>query len=405
MRRLTAVVAATVLVAGGAAGCGKSGSDDGSETASSGGGGGTTTVETVERTTRVEVLKKAPTKGQAAFDPAGIYEREGQGVVTIIATGLRTTSPGGDEEGGSGLGSGFVLDEQGYIATNAHVITAGEGAKIAKAKGVFVRFGDGNQVPAKIIGFDPFSDVGLIKVDPSGLRLRPLPLGSTQDLQVGEPVAAIGSPFGEERSLSIGIISALDRSISSLTGFQTSGAIQTDAAINRGNSGGPLLDADGEVLGINSQIRTESGDSSGVGFAVSVDTVRRSLEQLRETGRVRYAYLGVSTARIYPQLADRFKLSTRGAWVQTVVEDGPADKAGIEAGDDEVKFQEQEWRVGGDVILAVDGEKIRREDDLSQQIADNQPGDEVTLLLGRDGKRREVRVRLGERPLDAPRRG
>ncbi|HSD80202.1 MAG TPA: trypsin-like peptidase domain-containing protein, partial [Solirubrobacteraceae bacterium] len=259
-----------------------------------GGGDGGTTTQTVERRTRVEVLpgpsgSARTSRGATRFDPAAIYRRESPGVVTVISAGLQ-----GDPAATGGLGSGFVVSGAGEIATNAHVVTSGTGRAIRAADRVYVRFKDRNQVPARIVGFDPFADVALLRVDPAGLTLRPLPLGSTRDLVVGSPVAAIGSPFGEEQSLSVGVISATDRSIESLTGFATTGAVQTDAAVNKGNSGGPLLDAGGRVLGINSQIRTDTGEGSGVGFAVPVDVVRRSLQQLRRDGRVRYAYLGVA---------------------------------------------------------------------------------------------------------------
>ena len=250
-------------------------------------------------TTKVEVLEQAG-KSEGGFDPRGIYERESPGVVPSSPPGSRRPAATGTA---AGLGSGFVISGDGEIATNAHVVTSGEGAAIRKASSVFVRFADGNQVPAQVKGFDPFADVALLKIDPEGLTLRPLPLGSTKDLHVGAPVAAIGSPFGEEQSLSVGVISALDRSIQSLTGFDTIGAIQTDAAINHGNSGGPLLDGRGRVLGINAQIQTSTGDGSGVGFAVPADAVRRSLAQLRRDGRARYAYLGVASVAVYPQLA------------------------------------------------------------------------------------------------------
>ena len=366
-----------------------------------GGGGGARTVSAQTTTTRVEVLEDS---GHAQtgriFDPSAIYRRESPGVVTIISTGL---GGGGDQ---SGLGSGFVISGNGEIATNAHVVTSGEGAAIRKADQVFVRFKDDNQVPAKIVGFDPFSDVALLRVDPAGLTLRPLPLGSSADLAVGAPVAAIGSPFGEDQSLSIGVISALDRSIESLTGFATPGAIQTDAAINHGNSGGPLLDARGRVLGINAQIQTTSGEGSGVGFAVSVDTVKRSIGQLRRDGRARYAYLGVSTSPLYPQLAQNFNLPVQhGAWVQSVTPGGPSDRAGLRAGDHAERFQDSDYRVGGDVIVAVGGHPIREEDDVAKALVQLAPGTDVDLQVMRDGKRRTVRVKLGERPLDAPRAG
>jgi S1-C subfamily serine protease len=340
--------------------------------------------------------------GANGFDPEGIYERESPGVVTIISAGLKSeTGAGGGDSGG--LGSGFVISKKGEVATNAHVVTSGEGAKISEAKRVYVRFSDGNQVDAKVVGFDPFADVALLKIDPDHLKLRALPLGSTKGLKVGAPVAAIGSPFGEEQSLSIGVISATERSIDSLTGFSTSGAIQTDAAINHGNSGGPLLDADGDVLGINSQIRTESGDGTGVGFAVPVDAVKRSIEQLRKNGEVHYAYLGVSSRALYPQVAEHFKLPVdEGVWVQEVPKAGPAADAGIRAGTDDVKFQELPWTDGGDIIVGVDDTKVKDDADLAQALLPFSPGDTVKLKIYRDGQPMTVDVKLGERPLSAP---
>jgi 2-alkenal reductase len=390
-RRLFAAAAVTALVA---AGCG--------------GGDKARTVSSQTTTTRVEVLEGTSSDGHAgtarSFDPSSIYQRESAGVVTIISTGLGDTNGGGN--GQSGLGSGFVISGKGEIATNAHVVTSGEGAAIHKADQVFVRFKDDNQVPAQIIGFDPFSDVALLRVDPGGLTLRPLPLGSARDLAVGSPVAAIGSPFGEDQSLSVGVISALDRSIQSLTGFDTVGAIQTDAAINHGNSGGPLLDARGRVLGINAQIQTTSGEGSGVGFAVSVDTVKRSLNQLRRDGKARYSYLGVTTAPVFPQLAQQFKLPVdHGAWVQGVTPGGPADRAGLRAGDQRERFQDSGYVVGGDVIVSVGGHEVRQPDDVAQALVQLAPGTDVDLQVMRDGRRKTLRVKLGERPLDAPRAG
>jgi S1-C subfamily serine protease len=361
---------------------------------------GTSTGETrtVERSTRVEVVKES---GEAeGFDPEGIYRREGAGVVTIISAGLP-----GETGQGAGQGSGFVINADGEIVTNAHVVTSGEGRAIRKAENVYVRFEDGNQVPARIVGFDPFSDVALLKIDPAGLTLRPLPLGSSNGVAVGAPVAAIGSPFGEEQSLSVGVVSALDRDIQSLTGFETTGAVQTDAAINRGNSGGPLLDARGRVLGINAQIRTTSGESSGVGFAIPVDTVKRSIDQLRSSGRARYAYLGVATAALYPQLAERLDLPVKqGALVQEVTEGGPADEAGLRAGEDTVRFQEREYTTGGDIVTHVDGRRVREENDLAEALLAFSPGQRVRLDVLRDGDRERIDVELGERPLEAPRR-
>jgi S1-C subfamily serine protease len=361
-------------------------------------GGGeapTSSVRTLDRTTRVEVVKSVG--AEQGFDPEEIYERDGPGVVTVIAVGTSSGS-------GGGLGSGFVVSERGEIATNAHVVTSGTGARLRNADHLYVSFASGDQVPARIVGTDPFSDVALLRVDPAGLTLRPLPFASLTDLAVGSPVAAIGSPFGEDRSLSVGVVSATDRSIESLTGFDISGAIQTDAAINSGNSGGPLLNAAGEVLGINSQIRTRSGDGSGVGFAVPVDVVRRSLDQLRKSGRVRYPYLGVSTRGVYRQLAERFDLPVNeGAWVQEIVRGGPADDAGLRAGERRERFQEAGWAVGGDVITKLAGHVLKRDTDLGRALLDFSPGQRVELEVWRDGKKRTVAVQLGTRPLAAPR--
>jgi 2-alkenal reductase len=384
--RRTAQVAAA-LAAAALAGCG--------------GGGSTTTERTT--TTRVELLPQAGGGGSggARFDPGAIYRREAPAVVTVISTGLRS---GGRTQ--DGLGSGFVVSGDGEIATNAHVVTSGSGRNIRRADKVYVRFADGNQVPAETKGYDPFSDIALLKVNPAGLRLRPLPLGAAGAAVVGAPVVAIGSPFGEEQSLSVGVISGTDRSIQSLTGFATTGALQTDAAINHGNSGGPLLDARGRVLGINSQIQTSTGDGSGVGFAVPVETVRRSLAQLRADGRVRYAYLGVATVPVFPQLAQRFGLgATSGAWVQDVTGGGPSQDAGLRAGDGRERFQERAYVPGGDVVVALDGQPVRREDDLSRLLVARRPGDVVTLTVVRGHERRKLRVKLGERPLDAPTTG
>jgi S1-C subfamily serine protease len=214
-------------------------------------------------------------------------------------------------------------------------------------------------------------------------------------------VAAIGSPFGEQQSLSVGIVSATDRDVDSLTKFQISGAIQTDAAINPGNSGGPLVDADGEVLGLNQQIETESGTSAGVGFAVPIDLAKRSIAQLREQGKVDYAFIGVSTTDVYPQLARKYDLGTdTGAWVQTVSPDGPADDAGIRAGSggDEERFQAQAVIPGGDVITAIAGQQLKGPNDLGRVVARLQPGRTVPIVIERDGKQRTLRVKLAERP-------
>ena len=335
-----------------------------------------------------------------AFDPQAIYQQAAPGVVTIrsIFSGNGTSLLGGG--GSAAQGSGFVVSESGEIATNAHVVTDGSagGGPIDEAKEVYVQFADRNQVPADIVGFDPHADVALLKVDPDGLDLRPLQLATGDEVKVGQPVAAIGSPFGEDRSLSVGVVSATDRSIQSLTRFQIDGAIQTDASINPGNSGGPLLDAEGQVIGIDQQIDTTSGGNEGVGFAVPVALVARSIEQLRETGSVKYAYIGVTTQSLYPQLADRLRLETdTGALVTDVVDGSPAADAGIEAGKQQIQFQGLRTPAGGDVIVAVDGDEIVGETDLPKLIAQHDPGDAVTVEIIRDGETRSLDVKLGER--------
>jgi S1-C subfamily serine protease len=350
--------------------------------------------------TRVEVIGGL---ADGRFDPTAIYLREAPGVVTVIsefAAGQLPEELGGG--GARGLGSGFVIDGHGEIATNAHVVSVGAGGRRARA--VYVQFGDRNQVPARIVGVDPNSDVALLKIDPAGLRLRPLPLGANAHLTVGAPVAAIGSPFGEPQSLSVGVISALHRSIQSLTDFQISDAIQTDAAINRGNSGGPLVDAHGRVIGINSQISSTGGGGEGVGYAVPVDTVKRSLAQLRRYGRVSYAYIGVASVVLYPQLARRLGLPVdRGAYVQSVNPGSPAARAGLRGGSRSMAFQAERFRVGGDVITRVDGRTIRDESDLARAVEARRPGQTVTVQVYRGGRRLDVRLTLAERPANVRR--
>jgi S1-C subfamily serine protease len=390
LRRL-AVIATAATTALAAPGCGGDGGDESSDG-----------PRTVQRT-KVEVVEGLGRKG--SFNPAAIYDKFSNGVVTVTSLfgDSKSLEDLFDGDGQAGQGSGFVLDENGFIATNAHVVTQGQGKNIDKARQVFAQFADGNQVPAKIVGFDPNSDVGLIKVDPRGLELVPLELAGAGDVRVGEPVAAIGSPFGEEQSLSIGVVSAADRTIEALTEFQISDAIQTDAAINRGNSGGPLLNARGEVIGINSQIRSSGGGNEGVGFAVSVRTVRRSLDQLRSDGKARYGFVGISSQSLYPQLARRLDLPVKeGALVAEVVEGGPADKAGIKGGGKEIRFQTTLVKPGGDVITKVNGRAVTRRQDLGELVGRYRPGEVITLELYRGDERRIVRVELRDRPDNLP---
>jgi S1-C subfamily serine protease len=358
------------------AGCGSSGSGSGSTDA---------TVAQSEPAPQVVVETAA-----SGFDAAKVYREASPGVVTIRSIF------GGEN---AAEGSGFVLDTDGRIVTNAHVVTDESSGKRVPAKEVFVEFPDRNVVPAEIVGFDPFADVALLKIRPDGFALHPLELGDDADLVVGQPVAAIGSPFGEMQSLSSGIISATDRSVKSLTDFQIEGAIQTDASINPGNSGGPLLDAGARVLGINEQIETNSGSNSGVGFAVPVSAIKRSIAQLKANGSAEYAYIGVSSQALYPQLAEKLGLDTTfGGLLAEVVPGGPAEKAGLKGGDKEVKFQAGQYSTGGDVILEVDGQNVVSPDDLARLVATKKPGETVTMTVLRDGEKKQVEVTLGKRP-------
>jgi S1-C subfamily serine protease len=351
-------------------------------------------------TTQVQVVDGIGEEG--GFDPRQIYQRLSPGVVTVISIFEGGVLDAQSSEGGQG--SGFVLDGQGYVATNAHVVTTdpAPGTDPKRAEQVFVEFSDGNRIPAEIVGDDPNADVALLKLETGGLSLTPLALGTSKSIDVGEPVAAIGSPFGENQSLSIGVVSAVDRTIESLTQFQIGNAIQTDAAINPGNSGGPLLDARGRVIGINAQIRSESGGGEGVGFAIPVDAVSRSLRELRRRGEVSYGYLGVTSLSLWPQAAERLDLEVRdGAVVQQVEPDSPAAKAGLRGGEREIEFQGASLPAGGDVIVAVDGRRLTRTDDLADVISARRAGERVEIGLLRDGERLTLKVELGQRPDDS----
>ncbi|HMA28064.1 MAG TPA: trypsin-like peptidase domain-containing protein [Solirubrobacterales bacterium] len=367
------------------------------------GGGGDTTVSAsgAPATTQQVVVESSG----GGFNPAQIYQDVSSGVVTVTSV---FDSSGDSLLGGgasAGQGSGFVIDKEGDIVTNAHVVTSGGrlngGGSPHEAKQVFVEFGDRNRVAADIVGFDADADVALIKVDPDGLDLQPLTLSDRSSFVVGEPVAAIGSPFGEDESLSIGVISATDRTVEGLTNFGIDNAIQTDASINPGNSGGPLLDAKGKVIGVNEQIASSSGGNSGVGFAIPVTSVRHSVPQLKDNGKVEYAFLGVTSESLYPQLADHLGIDSKsGALITDVVNGSPADQAGLKGASGETTFQLQHIKTGGDVVVAVDGKPVFANNDLSELVAAHKPGDTVTLDILRDGRRAQVQVTLGSRPAD-----
>jgi S1-C subfamily serine protease len=365
--------------------------------AACGGGGDQTTSASGGATTaaapRPQVVVQA---SGSQFNPVQVYKQAAPGVVTVLSVFGGSGVLG---QAAAGQGSGFVLNKDGEIVTNGHVVSQGTGSSLTKANQVYVEFADRNRVSAQVLGVDPFADVALIKVDPAGLNLTPVKLGNDATLQVGDPVAAIGSPFGEQQSLTVGIVSAKKRSVKSLTQFQIENAIQTDAAINPGNSGGPLLDANANVVGINQQIETRSDTNAGVGFAVPISAIKRSIDQLRANGKAEYAYIGVSSQALYPQLSHHLGLDTDyGGMIARVVPGGPADQAGLKGADHTIHFQASPVRVGGDVILAVNGKKVVGPSDLSIFISQYKPGDHVTLQILRDGQHQNVDVTLGTRP-------
>jgi S1-C subfamily serine protease len=349
-------------------------------------------------TTR-EVVRQTPLTRPAANTDEGltvsdIYDRDGPGVVFIQSDiKSQSTNPFGlpDQGGGVATGSGFVLDKDGYILTNAHVVE--------DAREIGVRFTEESDlVQAKVVGSDLSSDLAVLKVDPSDApKLVPLKLGDSTDLHVGDPVIAIGNPFGYSRTVTTGIVSALQRQITAPNNFQIDNVIQTDASINPGNSGGPLIDSHGEVIGINSQIATGGSNGSvGIGFAIPVNTAKEIVPQLEEDGEVERPYLGVTTTTVTDQLSQDLNLPVdQGALVQEVVPNGPADKAGLRGGRTAIA---EGLKVGGDVIVKVDGKDVQQSADVADAILDNDPGDTVTIEYFRGDERKSVDVELGKRP-------
>jgi S1-C subfamily serine protease len=365
-------------------------------------GGDTTTTITSPVSTPVEA---AADEGEGGGNIVNqIYKADGDGVAFIEAD-IESQAPEGFEEGfnpfgepepegGSATGSGFVIDKEGHVLTNNHVV---EGAT-----SVSVTLGDSERsYEAEVVGNDPGTDIALLKVDAPAKEFHPLKLGRSSDLEVGDPVVAIGNPFGLDRTVTSGIVSALQRNIQAPNGFSISQVIQTDAAINPGNSGGPLINAAGEVIGINAQIATGGGGNGniGIGFAIPIDTVRANLEQLKETGEVEHAFIGISGGTITPELAKALNLPVEeGVIVQTVVNDGPADEAGIEGGTTSATIDGAEVRLGGDIITEVDGKKVSSMDELVEIVGGSKPGDELELTVVRDGDEETVDVTLGTQP-------
>ena len=288
-----------------------------------------------------------------------------------------------------GAGSGFLIDAAGHILTNYHVVGG--------AQTIEVTLGDQTRYKAKFIGADTRSDIALIQIDPRGRKLTPLPLGDSRNLRVGQRVLAIGNPFGFQSTLTTGIVSSLGRTVQTSDTTFIDGAIQTDAAINRGNSGGPLLNSHGEAIGINTAIFSPSGTTAGIGFAIPINTARRVAEQLIAHGRVRHATLGIEGSAIWPDLAEALNLPVqRGLLIQQVTPGGPAAKAGIRGGNRPLLAGLQQLRIGGDVLVALNGTAVANQADLTLLLDRSQPGDTVTLTIIRNGKKMNVPVTLGD---------
>jgi S1-C subfamily serine protease len=276
---------------------------------------------------------------------------------------------------------------------------------IEGASKVEVKLGESErEYEAEVVGADPGTDIALLKVEAPAKELHPLTLGHSSEVEVGDPVVAIGNPFGLDRTVTSGIVSALQRQIQAPNGFSINHVIQTDAAINPGNSGGPLIDAGGEVIGINSQIATGGGGDGnvGIGFAIPIDTIRSEISQLETKGEVEHAFLGISGGTITPELAKALNLPAKeGVIVQQVVKGGPADKAGLEAGTTSATINGQEVRLGGDIITEVNGKQVTSMEDLIEVIQESKPGDKLELKVLHDGKEKTVDVTLGTQPKKA----
>jgi S1-C subfamily serine protease len=367
----------------------------------------------LDRSTTTVVTETAREPSTLAAPPSGamsvneIYERAAPGVVQITSTPNGRTSidphlldPSADPlpqvPEAPALGSGFVVDKAGHIVTNFHVIEDGDEIRVS--------FSNRDTVGAELVGTDPSTDLAVLRVDAEASALTPLPLGDSDDVRVGDPVVAIGNPFGLDRTATAGIVSALQRLITAPNDFAIDHVIQTDAPINRGNSGGPLLNAKGEVVGVNTQIETGGGSTGnvGIGFAVPSNTVEDVVAQILQTGRVEHAYLGIAGRPVTDEFAETYNLPVRaGVLVEEVRPGTGAARAGLEAGDTEVVVAGVTYVLGGDIIVAVDGAQISTIGELRDAIAAHKPGDKIKLRFYRDGKAKSMTVTLGKQPASA----
>jgi S1-C subfamily serine protease len=375
--RIGVVLAAAVLGGGIAVGVDRSIGDD----------GGTTVIREVTGT---------PTESTSFVNSTGktisaIYQNSKNGVVQVLATAVVSDNPFFGAQQARVLGSGFVIDKSGHVVTNYHVV---EGASKVE-----VGF-SGTEMSATVVGSDPSTDIAVLRIKHvEGRALRPLDLGNSDSVTVGDAVVAIGNPFGLERTVTAGIVSAIQREITAPNGFSIDRVIQTDAAINHGNSGGPLLNADGKVIGVNSQIESESGGNVGIGFAVPVNTVKDVVSQILQHGKVEHAYMGIEMATITDELAANVRLPVeRGVLIQRVRPGSPAEQAGLKGGTTQVVVDGESFLVGGDVITKADGRTVESAEDLRRVVTAKKPGDDLALVVQRQEETKEVTVKLGRQP-------
>jgi S1-C subfamily serine protease len=346
-------------------------------------GGSTTTREVVSASGTTPAAALTSTEGGNTVNQ--IYKADANGVAFIeskVSEGVAS-------------GSGIVLDDEGHVLTNNHVVEGGETIQVSFEA-------EGQMYPAEVVGTEPNKDLALLKVDAPASQLHPLKLGDSSKMEVGDPVVAIGNPFDLQRTVTSGIVSALQREITAPDGVTIDNVIQTDAAINPGNSGGPLINSAGEVIGINSQIETGGEGSEGnvgIGFAIPINTAKEEISQLESGTSDEHGYLGISGATITPELASAFNLPVEeGVLVQQVEEGGPAAAAGIQGATTAASVQGQEFGLGGDIIVAVNGESIASTEDLVEKIEDLHAGETAELTVNREGQTASVSVKLAERP-------
>ena len=356
-------------------------------------------------TKTVREVQPAASAAPASFERQGqaltindIFRRTSPGVVQVTSTSVVTTPDPfgfgfGTEQTERALGSGFVIDKAGHIVTNYHVVQ--------NARAVQVSFSNHDSMKARIVGTDPSTDIAVLQVDAHSRALTPLPLGNSDRVHVGDSVVAIGNPFGLDRTVTAGIVSALQRDITAPNNFTIGHVIQTDAPINHGNSGGPLIDAHGDVIGVTSQIATggTSDGNVGIGFAVPINTVRSVVAQLIKNGKVEHAYLGIIATPVTPDTARLFRLpSQHGLLVATVESGSGAAAAGLRPGTNQVVVSGETYPLGGDLIVAADGTPLDSVDTLRDLIAKKRPGDRVSLQIYRGTKKLTIDVKLGRQP-------